>query len=40
MKKITKEQIINMHKIIVEKTGGSLEIRDENLLDSAISNPF
>ena len=29
-----------LHKHLIESTGGSEGIRDENLLDSALSNPF
>lgn len=40
MKRITKEQVIMLHKMLVEETGGSVEIRDEGLLDSALNAPF
>ena len=29
-----------LHKHLIENTGGSVGIRDEGMLDSALSNPF
>ena len=40
MKILTKEQIILLHGQLIKETGGAEGIRDEGLLDSAISNPF
>lgn len=40
MKKLTREQVIKMHTLLIEKTGGSDGIRDEKLLDSALQSPF
>lgn len=40
MKRLTKEQVISMHTLLIESTGGSDGIRDENLLDSALNAPF
>ena len=40
MKKLTREQVIKMHSLLIEKTGGSDGIRDEKLLDSALQSPF
>lgn len=40
MIKLSKEQIKNLHKKLIEATGGLDGIRDEGLLDSAISAPF
>ncbi len=40
MIRLTKEQIILMHRMLVAETGGSAEIRDEKLLDSAVENIF
>lgn len=40
MKKLTKEQILLMHKDLISQTGGSYGVRDEALLDSAIAAPF
>jgi len=37
---ITKEEILFLHQIAVKEFGGSSELRDEGLLDSAISRPF
>lgn len=37
---LNKEQIIYLHKEIIDATGGSPEIRDEGLLESAINSPF
>ncbi len=36
MKILTKEQIILLHKQLIERYGGSHGIRDEGLLESAI----
>jgi death-on-curing protein len=40
MKKLTKEQVVLLHKALVAESGGSSEIRDEGLLDSALNTPF
>ena len=40
MKKLSKRQIILLHSQLIKATGGSYEIRDEGLLDSAINIPF
>lgn len=40
MRKLTKFQIISMHEELIAETGGSLGIRDEGLLESAIEAPF
>lgn len=40
MKKLTKKQIIMLHEMLIVESGGSPEIRDEGLLDSAINAPF
>ena len=40
MKEISKEQIIKLHTQLVEETGGSVDIRDEGMLDSAVSAPY
>lgn len=40
MIRLTKNQILFLHKILIQKFGGILGIRDENLLDSAIETPF
>ena len=37
---LTKQDILNIHMIVIEQTGGSAELRDENLLLSAIHSPF
>jgi len=37
---ISKEQIINLHKQLIDETGGSHGLRDEGLLDSAYNAPF
>ena len=36
----SKEQILTLHSTLIAETGGSDGIRDENLLESAISAPF
>lgn len=40
MKKLSKKQIIMLHSQLIKATGGSYEIRDEGLLDSAINLPY
>lgn len=40
MKKLTREQILALHHELIEAHGGSGGIRDEALLDSALSAPF
>ena len=37
MTKLTKEQIILLHTQLIQETGGSNGIRDEGLLDSALT---
>lgn len=37
---LTKEQVLTLHKRLIETTGGSDGIRDEGMLESALSNPF
>ena len=37
---MTKEQVLMLHKRLVDVTGGSDGIRDEKLLGSALSSPF
>ena len=40
MKKLSKEQILMIHAQLIEQTGGTLGVRDYNLLESAIEAPF
>ena len=40
MKTLNKRQILMLHSALVSESGGSNEIRDEGLLDSAIKTPF
>ena len=40
MKVLTKEQILNYHKELIDRYGGSHGIRDEKLFDSALAAPF
>lgn len=40
MKKLTKEQIILLHRGLINETGGTDGIRDEGLLESALNAPF
>lgn len=37
---LTKEQIILLHEQLIKRYGGSLGVRDEGLLESAINAPF
>lgn len=38
MKKLTKEQILMIHNELIRETGGSVGLRDEGLLDSALNS--
>ena len=40
MKRLTKEQILLLHSALIAQFGGSAEIRDDGLLESAINAPF
>lgn len=40
MIKFSKEKILLLHKLIAEETGGSIGIRDEALLESALEGAF
>ncbi len=40
MIKLTKNQVMEMHRVMAEMTGGADKIRDEGLLDSALEAPF
>lgn len=40
MKILSKRQVLMLHRQLVEQTGGSNGIRDEDLLDSALSAPL
>ena len=40
MIRLSKEQVILLHKRLIETTGGSDGVRDAGMLDSALSNPF
>lgn len=37
---LTKKQIIEMHELLIESSGGLKGVKDHALLDSAINNPF
>lgn len=40
MIQISKDMVMLMHKLIAEETGGSIGVKDEGLLDSALENAF
>ena len=40
MIKFSKDKVLLLHKLIAEETGGSIGVRDEALLDSALENAF
>lgn len=40
MIKFSKEKVLLLHKILAEATGGSVGVRDEGLLDSALEAAF
>lgn len=40
MIKIDNDKVLLLHQLIIESSGGSYELRDKGLLDSAINNAF
>ncbi len=40
MIKFSKEKVLLLHRLITEETGGDMNIRDLNLLDSALESAF
>ncbi len=40
MRVLNKQQVLMLHRQLVEETGGSPELRDEGLLESALNAPF
>lgn len=40
MKRLTKKQILLLHRALITQSGGCVEIRDNGLLESAINAPF
>ncbi len=40
MIKFSKEKVLLLHKLLIEATGGSVDVRDEGLLDSALEGAF
>ena len=40
MIRITKKQVLMLHKQLIDEYGGSHGVRDENLLESAVETPF
>ena len=40
MIKFSKNKVLLLHKLIAQETGGSIGLRDEALLDSALENAF
>ena len=40
MIKFSKEKVLLLHKILAQATGGSVGVRDEGLLDSALETAF
>ena len=40
MIKFSKEKVLLLHKLLAEATGGSVGVRDEGLLDSALESSF
>ncbi len=37
---LSQEQVLQLHAKLIETTGGSAGIRDKDMLDSALNNPF
>jgi len=40
MIKFSKDKVLLLHKLIAEETGGSIGVRDEGLLESALESTF
>lgn len=40
MKRLTKEQVLDLHRDLIDEFGGADGLRDEGLLDSALAAPF
>ena len=40
MIRISKEKVLLLHQLMAEATGGSVGVRDEGLLDSALENAY
>lgn len=40
MIRLSKEQVISLHERLIKVTRGCDGVRDEGMLDSALSNPF
>ena len=40
MIRFSKEKVLLLHKLIAEETGGSIGVRDEALLESALESAF
>ena len=40
MIKFSKDKVLLLHRLIAQETGGSIGVRDEALLDSALENAF
>ena len=40
MKLLTLEQVLILHKQIIEQSGGSIGIRDKGILESALAQPY
>lgn len=40
MKTLTKQQVLELHEMLIAQSGGSPEIRDDGLLESALNAPF
>ena len=40
MKRLSKEQVLRLHEVLIDEFGGIHGIRDEGLLESALSAPF
>lgn len=40
MRRLTTAQVLQMHRLLIEETGGSAGVKDSGLLDSALNLPF
>lgn len=40
MIKLSKDKVLRLHRLMAQASGGSVGLRDEGLLDSALESPF
>ena len=40
MIRLSKDKVVQLHRLVAQRTGGSAELRDEGLLESAVEGAF